>query len=315
LLTANDLITGALKRISSYAPGEPLAAVDAQDALDTLNDLLDSWSTQDNYVYGSLEDIFNFVTGQYQYTIGNYVGGTFTGTLVGGSAVISGVTVPSNITVLGDITAGAGVASGATVATFNAGANTVTMSLPATVTVATPQQFIYTIPGNFKAPRPLRITNAFTRITTQSSGLDYPIEIVSQGQYTQIGLKSIQAPWPIALWYNPGYPLGILSFYQAPSTAGELHLFGDLILSNLASLTTQVNLPQGYSRMIKLNLAIELSMEYGRPVAPALAKLAKESVDFVKSLNANPVPVSNYDADIVSARRSDASWILHGGFR
>jgi hypothetical protein len=50
--TAQDLIKGALRRISSYSPGEPIAAPDANDALETLNDLLDSWSIDKQYIFG-----------------------------------------------------------------------------------------------------------------------------------------------------------------------------------------------------------------------------------------------------------------------
>ena len=82
-VTANDLITGALKRINAYAPGEVLANDDAQDALDTLNELLDSWSTDQASVYADAENILTFVPGQYQYTVGNYLSPTtFPGTVV-----------------------------------------------------------------------------------------------------------------------------------------------------------------------------------------------------------------------------------------
>src|ERR1043165_7390199 len=80
ILTANDLILSALKKINSYAPGESLSQDDAQDALDTLNDMLDSWSTDNSSIYCTVENILQFVPGQYQYTIGNpFSEYTFTG--------------------------------------------------------------------------------------------------------------------------------------------------------------------------------------------------------------------------------------------
>jgi len=177
------------------------------------------------------------------------------------------------------------------------------------------QQISYTIPGDFKMERPLRITNAFTRIYTQGSGLDYPIEIVDQKRYVDIGFKAIQAPWPIVLWYNPTYPLGTIFVYQNPSGSAELHLYTDLILTNLASLTQEIVLPQGYARMIKRMLARELAPEYGAIWSPQQEKLAKEAYDYVKSLNAVPTPVSNYDPELIQHARTDAGWILTGGFR
>lgn len=313
MTTANDLIVGALRFINQYAPGESLASDDANDALDTLNDLLESWSTDQASVYASNENVFNYTSGKYQYTIGNYDAGTFAGTVTNGSPTITGATVPSDMVVGGDLS-GAGIATGATILAFNAGAGTVTMSANGTASPG-PQQIAYTIPGDFKVARPLRITNAFTRIYTQGSGLDYPMEIVDQGRYVDIGFKAIQAPWPIVLWYNPTYPLGTLFFYQNPSGTAEVHLYTDNILTNFSSLTQSVSMPQGYKRMVKRMLARELAPEYGAIWTPQQERLAKEAYDYVKSLNAVPTPVANYDPELMQNPRTDAGWILYGGFR
>jgi hypothetical protein len=311
--TANDLILGALRFINQYAPGESLDASDAQDALQTLNDLLESLSTDEASVYASNENTFTYTPGQYQYTIGNYSAGTFAGTVTSGSATITGATVPTDMVANGDLS-GAGIADGTTILSFNAGAGTVTMSAVGTSSPGA-KQIGYTIPGDFKMERPLRITNAFTRIYTQGSGLDYPIDIVDQKRYVEIGFKAIQAPWPIVLWYNPTFPLGTLFFYQSPSGSAQVFLYTDLILTNLADLTQQVSMPQGYSRFLKRKLARELAPEYGAIWTPQQEKLTKEAEDYVKSLNAVPTPVANYDPELMQHRRTDAGWILYGGFR
>jgi hypothetical protein len=312
--TAESIITGALRFCNAYAPGESLAADDADDALETLNDLLESLSTDQGSVYSVNESVFSYVSGQYRYTIGNYDAGTFAGSVTNGSPTITGVSVPTNMLARGDLT-GTGIPSGTTILSFNAGLGTVTMSANATVTPGTPLQIAYTIPGDFKTPRPLRITDAFTRITTQGSGLDYPIDIIDQGQYTRIGFKAISAPWPIALWYNPTVPLGEIYFYQNPSGGGEVHLFTDTILSNLATLTSQVVMPQGYNRYLKRKLARELAPEFGANWTQQMEKLAKEAEDYVRSLNSVPTPVSRYDSELTQGARTDAGWIMYGGFR
>lgn len=311
--TANDIITGALRFINQYAPGESLAAADAEDALQTLNDLLESLSTQESCVYASDANVFNYTAGQYQYTIGNYDAGTFAGIVTSGSPTITGATVPSDMVEGGDLS-GSGIPDGTTILSFNAGLGTVTMSQNGDATVPI-NQIGYTIPGDFKMARPLRITNAFTRIYTQGSGLDYPITIVDQKRYVDIGFKAIQAPWPIVLWYNPTYPLGTLFFYQSPSDSAEVHLYTDLILTNFTDLAQAVVMPQGYSRYLKRKLARELAPEYGSVWSPQQEKLTKEAEDYVKSLNAVPTPVSNYDPELIQNPRTDAGWILYGGFR
>jgi hypothetical protein len=73
--TALDLITGALRKIGQYAPGETLSAADANDALDTVNGLLDLWSNQHLAVYNNIETIKNLNAGQSTYTVGT--GGYF----------------------------------------------------------------------------------------------------------------------------------------------------------------------------------------------------------------------------------------------
>lgn len=313
MATAQDIITGALRFINMYSPGESLDASDAEDARTSLNDLLQSLSTDDAAVFASGENVFTFIANQYKYTIGNYSGGTFAGTVTSGSAVITAATVPSDMKAGGDLT-GTGIPAGTTILSFNAGAGTVTMSALAAGAPGTPQQVGYTIPGDFKMTRPLRITNAFTRIYTAGSGLDYPIDIVDQTRYVEIGYKAVNAPWPIIVWYNPTMPLGELWFYQNPSGSAELHLYSDNILTDFATLTTDILLPQGYTRMLKRLLARELAPEYGAIWTQQRENLTKEAVNAVKALNKNPPVVTRYDSVLIQDRRTDAGWILSGGF-
>jgi hypothetical protein len=170
--TAESIITGALRFCNVYAPGESLAADDAADALEMLNDLLESLSTDQASVYASSEEVFSYVGGQYRYTIGNYDAGTFAGVVTNGSPTITGVIVPTDMLARGDLS-GSGIPAGTTILSFNSGAGTVTMSANATATPGA-QQIAYTIPGDFKTERPLRITQAFTRITTSGLGARLP---------------------------------------------------------------------------------------------------------------------------------------------
>jgi hypothetical protein len=68
--TATDLVTGALRKIGQYAPGETLASADLNDALDHLNGLLDLWSNQNLTVYNNVETVQNLTAGQASYTVG-----------------------------------------------------------------------------------------------------------------------------------------------------------------------------------------------------------------------------------------------------
>jgi hypothetical protein len=320
--TALDLITGALRNLKVLAAAETPSAQDAADALQVLNDMLESWSIDHLTIYSVVENLLDFTAGQYQYTIGNPDGGTFSGTTSAASPVITGATIPTNMIVGGTVydskNGGQNVIPPSTeIIAFDPVGLTVTMSNNALANSSGADVITYTVPGDFDIPRPLRITNAFTRITASgSTGLDYPIDFEGgRDKYTAIGLKGIQAPWPIVGWYNPTFPLGNVYFYPNPSGFGQLHLFTDTILSDFQTPTDAVNLPQGYARAIKTNLALELASEYGKQPSAMLLKRAAESLAAVKALNSTPAVQAFYDRDIVRANRTDAGWIMHGGFR
>lgn len=113
--SALDLIKGALRRINSYQSGDTIAPPDAQDCLDTFNDLLESLSLDKQIMPGSNEWILSWTTGQRLYTVGNptnaqlsganNTGGSFpltwpniVGTLTSGLPYIQTVTsIPTNL--------------------------------------------------------------------------------------------------------------------------------------------------------------------------------------------------------------------------
>lgn len=344
--TALDLITGALRNINVLEAGESPDAATSQDSLQILNDMLESWTIEKLFVFSSTEQTFHFNPGQYQYTLGNPLVGTFSATVTGGSNQITSTSIPANLTVGSMLIDSAGVSGGAgalplfaPATTFSGLAtpatqvtaivgNTITLNQNALLTPAqNPEIIAYSTPGDIAydsrtgAPivLPVRITNAFTRITIsggnpQIQGLDYQIRIIPKDKYTVLGLKGISGPWPTDLYYDRTFPLGNIYVYPNPSMAGECHLWTDALLTDFSTINQPINLPQGYARAIKTNLAIELAAEYGKTVSSTLAMRARESKAAVKSLNAIPALEAFFDQHILKSRRADAGWILHGGF-
>lgn len=318
MTTATELITDALIDLNALAPGQVLAANNAAPALRRLNDLLDSLSLDKGYVYTTVENIFPWTPGQFKYTVGNPIGGTFSGTLVNGNPVISGVTVPSTLVVGGDLSdTQSQVPVGATVLAFNSVAQTVTMSAPALSTVNPAEQFTYTTPGNIKIPRPLRLSpTGYTRLAASgNANLDYWFDCtMSMDRYNEFGLKFNPGPWPLVVAYQPTFPLATLWAYPNPSIAGEVHLFTDLIFSEFTNITQNINLPQGYSRSLKALLALELCSSYGKTPSSQLLRKCTEARAFIRALNQTPVELLRYDDVIVRSQTTDAGWIVHGGF-
>lgn len=70
-----DLATDAFQKIGVYAPGEPISDADAERALNTANDMLDSWSNESLTCFAILEQSGVMQPGISAYTIG--AGGVF----------------------------------------------------------------------------------------------------------------------------------------------------------------------------------------------------------------------------------------------
>lgn len=78
MATARDVIQRALRLARVLGEGETMTAESADDALEALNQMLDSWNADRLYVYNVKLENFNLVAGTNSYTIGD--GGTFSTT-------------------------------------------------------------------------------------------------------------------------------------------------------------------------------------------------------------------------------------------
>jgi hypothetical protein len=86
--SAYEVIAGAMRLLGAIATGETPTAQEANDGLNTLNDLLESWSLESLSVYGTDNQTFQGIANQGLYTIGP--GGNFDTTPVGRPVRISG---------------------------------------------------------------------------------------------------------------------------------------------------------------------------------------------------------------------------------
>jgi hypothetical protein len=74
-LTGQDLLNSALRLVGVLASGEIATAAESIDGLQTLNDMLDSWTSDRLSIFTITPRTFALVPGQQGYTIG--VGGNF----------------------------------------------------------------------------------------------------------------------------------------------------------------------------------------------------------------------------------------------
>ena len=75
--TAGDQINGALRLLGVLAEGETPSAATSQDALNALNQMIDSWNTERLAVYATQDQVFSWLPGFISRTLGptgNFVG-------------------------------------------------------------------------------------------------------------------------------------------------------------------------------------------------------------------------------------------------
>jgi hypothetical protein len=290
-----------------------------------LNDLVDQWSNESFMVFNVTEIIFPVINGQTQYTIGpnpstqNFIGASFTGSISGNILTVTGIN--SGAVAQGQTLSGTGITQGTKITANLTGAggnvNEVgTYRVNINQTVAST-----TITANYQ--KPLSIDSAFVRINTTSNGqpilnggLDYPVAILALQDYEMIGLKTLNGPWPKALYYNPNEESGNLFVWPNPAQ-GEMHIFANTLFSRYDSLYTEVNLPQGYSMALRWCLAERLMPMYGKANQTQIAMIsqyAAQSKSTLKRTNMSPLQLSRYPDALMNSRSKDAGWILSGGF-
>jgi len=320
-----DLISRALKDIGALEAGETPTSDAATDALDMLNDLIDQWSNEDMMVFNVTEIIFPVIAGQTQYTIGpvastaNFIGASFTGSITGD--VLTVTAIGSGAVAQGQTLKGTGITANTKIVDFLTGAggnvNEVgTYQLNISQTVAST-----TITAYYE--KPLGISSAFVRINTNSNGmpivsggLDYPISILALEDYEMIGLKTLNGPWPKALYFNAGADTGNLFVWPNPSQ-GEMHLFANTLFSRYGTLYDNISLPQGYSMCLRWCLAERLMPMYGKASPTQIQMInafAAQSKATLKRTNMSPLQTARYPDSLLVGRAKDAGFILNGGF-
>jgi hypothetical protein len=158
----------------------------------------------------------------------------------------------------------------------------------------------------FNTVRPINIVTAYVRVGT----IDYPLEIIPSEVYElQIQSKSIQSSIPQFLTYDNSYPAGTIKLYPVPSQVITLTLHSNKPLTSFAALTTTFDLPPGWARAIKYNLALELAPQYGVEIPPSVPPLAKQSMGAIKMATA-----ANLPKPYIGPFSTGKTYILQGGF-
>ena len=118
--------------------------------------------------------------------------------------------------------------------------------------------------GDFNTARPILIENIYLQ---DANSVDYPLRQMDKAQYMRIIVKNVTT-LPSRYFYNPSYTTGTIYFDSVLDHTTYTSVYIDSIkpLTQLATLTTTISLPDEYLGFFKDLLAIDLASEAGKQI-------------------------------------------------
>jgi hypothetical protein len=136
--------------------------------------------------------------------------------------------------------------------------------------------------GDFDLPRPVKVQSAGV---IQPNTLRIPMDLITSPQWAAIEEKTAQARLPQVLYNNNDYPLTHLFVWPVPIANCILDVWVWDELTDALLLTDAFDVPPGYLRPVRFNLAMAIAAAYGITPLPTLVQIATESKDELFRLN------------------------------
>lgn len=163
-----------------------------------------------------------------------------------------------------------------------------TKEISTTLTAGKNPHTIYAdVAADINDVRPTQIKYALIR----SSGVDYPLEIMTEREYFGITSKATESDIPTHIMYRPEYPAGKIYLYPAPLSAANLVMTVNMKISAFSTINDDVSLPEGYETALKYGLAIMIGDAVGKPqnfgtsIYSAYARIVRN----LKTVNMTPL--------------------------
>ena len=115
--------------------------------------------------------------------------------------------------------------------------------------------------------------------------IDIPMEKLTDAQYAAIPVKDQPSTYPLKFYDNGNFPLRTVSMWPVPTTTQPVTVWTWQPLGTYATLDDALDLPRGYERAIRFNLAVELSAEFGKVPQDDVLRVANESYATLKRIN------------------------------
>jgi hypothetical protein len=165
------------------------------------------------------------------------------------------------------------------------------------------------IAPDWPGPRPVKIEGAWLIVPTNPGlPLRQPMAVWSDVEYANIKLQQTPSTLPQGLFCDGANPVSNISTWPVESIGGnlvELHTWQTF--TQIADITQNLVFPDGYLEMLTYNLAVRLSLEWGRPLNEGVAELARDTLATIQCLN-SPHPILELEP-IVHGNRSSWNWL------
>jgi len=293
--TVRDIITAALRLISVTDSNQTLDGPMVEQALYTMQEILDSWNVESGMIYSQETLTFPILASKQSYSIGPQVDNagaieTLNFTTLESTSGFSGVSPVLNqalttnnqgINAVANIVIENGyvidfqiVNSGSLfnpgdVLTYTQGSATATIQ----VLSATPQtDFVC-------ATRPQNIIFAAFQPPSTTPTINLPLKIVNAWRYAQIRAQTIQSQVPSVLYMDAQYPNANIYLWTEPNQGGNLVLtVWNLLPSFGLTLDTVIGttFPPAYMRLLRYEIAMNIAPEYGKQVPVDVAEIAAQ---------------------------------------
>lgn len=164
--------------------------------------------------------------------------------------------------------------------------------VPCTTKVLTASTASYTVGlgGDINIIRPLWIDRANLIYDNGATpATEILLRMYSDEEWQLVAQKSLTATYSTGVYYDYSYSAGLSRLYVWPiptvSTTTLVLYCPQQALTHFADLTTDYTFPPGYERMLRTNLACEISPMFQVSVTPDIRRQAIESMADVKRAN------------------------------
>ena len=133
-----------------------------------------------------------------------------------------------------------------------------------------------------------------TELKIGQNTVSLPVKKLNDEQFADITLRGVRTTIPQYFFDNGNYPMRGINLWPIPKDAKYVELWMWQPLLTFDSIDEEINLPDGYERAIKFNLALELAPEFMKSVPGIVSNTAATSLMEIQRLNQeHPIRLSS----------------------